>query len=246
MIGLDRPLKPVWIYETLKMLKIGAKPSIYNEPFEDIAQELVGKEGKRKVRTVIFRTYIYSFQEKRTKVEDNMFLQWAESRSLGYLRPLFLWKILMDYEIARFITQKISISVDHSGHISTQLLSKKLVQEYGDRDVVKRSLRSFMATLVHFGALHQEDKNNYTLLSLGNVSSEQVKDFVRLYAVSFLKSQIVELQNIPSEFFFFFKPADLVSVAHEYNGDDWEYVREVERNLLIMKGIDSNAYRDKR
>lgn len=235
MIGLDRPLRHVWIYETLKMVEVGAKPSIYNEPFEDIAQELVGKEGKRKVRTVIFRTFIYSFQKKRTKIENNMFLQLADSHSLSYLKPLFLWKILMDYGIARFITQKITLGVDHSGHISTQLLSKKLVQEYGDRDVVKRSLRSFMTTLVHFGVLSQEDKNNYTLLPKGIVSDEQVRDFLLLYGANFLESEIVDLQNIPEEFFYFSETVDMTSVAQEFNGKDWEYVREVGRNVLMLK-----------
>lgn len=235
MIGLDRPLRPVWIYETLKMVEVGAKPSIYNEPFEDIAQELVGKEGKRKVRTVIFRTFIYSFQKKRTRIENNMFLQWAESRSLSYLKPLFLWTILMDYEIARFITRKITLGVDHSGHISTQLLSKKMVKEYGDRDVVKRSLRSFMTTLVHFGVLSQEDKNNYILLPKGVVSDEQVRDLLLLYGSNYLESEVIDLQNIPEEFLYFFEPVDMTSVAREFNGKDWEYVREIERNMLMLK-----------
>ena len=237
MIGLDRPVRPTWIYETLKMVEVGEKPSIYNEPFEDIAKELVGKEGKRKVRTVIFRSFIYSLQEGRSKIKSNMFLEWAQNRSLNYLKPLLLWKILMDYEIARFITQKIALCVDHSGHLSTPLLSKKLVQEYGDRDVVKRSLRSFLTTLVHFGMLSQVDKNNYTLLPQEAVSAEQVRDFLRLYSTAFVKSAVVDLQNFPADFFYFFKPVELTSVAHEFNGKNWEYVREVERNVLILKGV---------
>ncbi len=53
------------------MIQIGDNPSNYNIPFESIAKELVGKEGKRKVRTVIFRSFIYSFQPKRTKIRIN-------------------------------------------------------------------------------------------------------------------------------------------------------------------------------
>ena len=238
MIGLDRPIRPAWIYETLKMIELGEKPSIYYVPFEDIAKELVGKEGKRKVRTVIFRSFIYSLQKGRNKIKNNMFLEWIQAMSLNYLKPLFLWKILMDYEIARFITQKIALCVDHSGHLSTPPLSKKLVQQYGDRDVVKRSLRSFLATLVHFGLLSQKDKNNYTLLPKKIISAEQVRDFLQLYASAFLKSAVVDLQNIPADFFYFFKPVDLTSVAHEFNGKGWEYVREVERNVLILKRVD--------
>jgi len=237
LIGLDRPLRPAWIYESLKMVEVGEKPSVYNRPFEDIAKELVGKEGKKKARTIIFRTFIYSLQEGRGKVKHNMFLNLVHTRSLNYLKSLFLWKILMDYEIARFITQKMALCVDHSGHLSTPLLSKKLVQEYGDRDVVKRSLRSFIATLVHFGMLSQVDKNNYTLLPKESVGDEQVRDFLMLYATTFLKSAVVDLQNIPLEFFYFFEPVDLISVAQEFNGKDWEYVREVERNMLILKAV---------
>ena len=160
MIGLDRPLRPSWIYETLKMIEVGTKPSIYNEPFEDIAKELVGKEGKRKVRTVIFRSFIFSLQEGRGQIQSNIFIDWSKKKSLKELTPLFFLKILIDYEVTRFIIKKIDICVDSSNRLSVVLLSKKLVQEYGDRDVVKRSLRSFLATFNHFGFLSQIDKKN--------------------------------------------------------------------------------------
>lgn len=235
MIGLDRPLRPGWIFETLKLVDVGAKPSNYYDSFESIAKELVGKEGKRKVRTVIFRSFIYSLQESRAQIENNLFLKWIKSKSLNYLKPLFLWKILMDYEIAKFTTQKIALCVDHSGYISTPLLSKKMIQEYGDRDVVKRSLRSFMTTLVHFGYLNQETKNSFTLLPQDAVTVEQIRDFLLLYAKVVLKSEVINIQDIPPELFFFFSDVDFVSVAHEFNGENWEFIRDFERSILILK-----------
>ena len=235
MIGLDRPLRPSWIYETLKIVEVGTKPSIYNEPFEDIAKELVGKEGKRKVRTVIFRSFIYSFQKQRSAIQSNLFLDWSKEKSLGELTPLFFWKILMDYEVARFIIKKIDICVDSSNCLSVALLSKKLVQEYGDRDVVKRSSRSFLATLVHFGFLGQVDKKNYNLFNKTKLSNEQLRDFLILYAKSFLRSKVLDLKNIESDFFFFFQPIDFSEVAKEYNGIDWEYIRGANRNQLMLR-----------
>jgi len=235
LIGLDRPLRPSWIYETLKMIEVGTKPSIYNKPFEDIAKELVGKEGKRKVRTVIFRSFIYSFQKQRSAIQSNMFLDWAKDKSLKELTPLFFWKILMDYEVAKFIIKKIDICVDSSNSLSVTLLSKKLVQEYGDRDVVKRSLRSFLATLDHFGFLSQIDKKNYNLFNKVKLSNDQLKDFLILYAKAFLRSKVVDIKNIEPEFFFFFQPVYLPDVAKEYNGIDWQYIRGVNRNQLILK-----------
>lgn len=236
MIGLDRPLRPDWIYETLRLIEVGSKPTEFYETFEDIAKELVGKEGKRKVRTVIFRSFLYSLQNGNSVVQNNVFLELAKSKPKNYIEPLFLWKILIDYETARFMTQKIALCVDNTGHLSTPLLSKRLVQQYGDRDVVKKSFRSFIATLVNFGILKHETKSDYLLLPQKPVSASQVKDFLKLYANYFLKSEFVDLQNIPTEFFQFFEPIDLVSIAREYNGVEWEYVRETERDVLIMKG----------
>jgi len=235
LIGLDRPLRPSWIYETLKIIEVGKKPSIYNEPFEDIAKELVGKEGKRKVRTVIFRSFIYSFQKKRSSIQSNIFIDWSKDKSIEELKPLFFWKILMDYEIARFIITKINICVDSSNNLSVALLSRKLVQEYGDRDVVKRSVRSFLATLEHFGFIIQIDKKNYILSDKATLSHEQLREFLILYAESFLRSKVVDLKNIDPEFFFFFNPVDLRDVAKEYNGIDWEYIRGANRNQLMLK-----------
>lgn len=235
MIGLDRPLRPEWIYDTLRLIEVGSKPTEFYETFEEIAKELVGKEGKRKVRTVVFRSFLYSLQKGNAVVQDNTFLKLTKNKPLNYMEPLFLWKILLDYETARFIAQKIALCVDNTGHLSTPLLSKKLVQQYGDRDVVKKSFRSFRATLVNFKILKHENKSDYLLLPQKSVSNEQVKDFLKLYAGYFLKSEFVDLQSIPTEFFQFFKPVNLVSVAQEYNGREWEYVRETERDVVIMK-----------
>ncbi len=217
------------------MVEVGKKPSIYNEPFEDIAKELVGKEGKRKVRTVIFRSFIYSFPKKRSAIQSNIFLDWSKDKSLEELEPLFFWKILMDYEVTRFIIKKINICTDSSNSLSVALLSKKLVQKYGDRDVVKRSLRSFLATLDHFGLVSQINKNNYNLLDKPILSDERLRDFLILYASVFLGSKVVDLKNIESEFFFFFTPANLLKIAAKYNGITWEYIRGTNRNQLILK-----------
>ena len=133
----------------------------------------------------------------------------------------------MDYEVARFIIKKIDICVDSSNRLSVVLLSKKLVQEYGDRDVVKRSLRSFLATLDHFRFLSQIDKKNYNLFDKALLSDEQLRDFLLLYAKLFLRSKVVDLKNIEPEFLFFFKPVNLREVAKKYNGIAWEYIRGV-------------------
>ena len=235
MIGIDRPLRPEWIYETLKMLEVGEKPSAYNEPFEKVAKELIGKEGKKKVRTVLFRSFIYTLQDGKTKIKGNDFIEWAKDSTLEHLSPLFLMKILMDYEIARFVVQKMMISVDSSKHLSSVLLFKHMVKTFGDRNVVKKSLRAFLATLVHFNVLDKIDQKNFFLREKRNLSHEQVKKFILIYAKAFIQSKVINLNEIEPEFFYFFQPFDLAAVGTEYSGTCWEHIREIERNMLILK-----------
>ncbi|MBF0399032.1 MAG: hypothetical protein HQK78_19815 [Desulfobacterales bacterium] len=235
MIGIDRPLRAEWIYETLKMVETGTNPSIYNEQFENIAKELIGKEGKRKVRTIIFRSFIYSLQDKNSIIQPNIFIESAKKCSLDEIKPLFIFKILIDYEIARYIIKKIAVNMDSSNKLSCFLLSKLMVKEYGDRDVVKRSIRAFLSTLVNFGILSQIDKNNYILCEKLKMSDENIKDFIILYSKVFLKSKVVDINNIEPEFFFFFQSIDLQNIAYKYNGIDWEYIRDVNRNLIMIK-----------
>lgn len=235
MIGIDRPIRPRWIYETLKKLKPGEKPVIYNEVFENIARELIGKEGKRKIRTIIFRSFIYSLQKEKNIIKPNEFIAWAESEDIKNLEPLFLMKILMDYKITRFIVRKMALSTDNSNQVSVLLLSKLMVKEFGDRDIVKRSLRAFLTTLVYFKILRQTDINNFILNTKKALSNEQVRKFIIIYSKYYICSKIINLKEIEPEFFFYFKPVDLTAVGNEYNGRDWEFIREIERNLLILK-----------
>ncbi len=235
MIGLDRPVKPEWIYETLKMIRVGEKPSAYNQPFEDIAKELIGKEGKRKVRTVIFRSFIYSFQKKRTVIENNLFIEWVKKRPLAYMQPLFLLKLLLDYEIANFIIKKIDLNLKESNVLSSKIITQKMVQEFGDRDVVKRSVRSFLKTLVHFRILKQQGTYDHQFLGKYNLSDEQVRDLLLLYTISFLNSKLIDLSQIDPTHLYFFKEIDLLNVARKYHSKDWEFIRDTNRNILMIR-----------
>jgi len=236
MIGFDRPLKPEWIYETLKMVKVGDKPSIYNEPFENIVKELVGKEGKRKVRTIIFRSFIYSFQEKRMVIEKNIFIEWTQKQTLDYMRPLFLAKLLIDYEITRFITKKIELSLNHhTNQLSSAIITQKMIQEYGDREVVRHSVNDFLSTLVHFKILERIKPREFRFKKKLSLNNEQAKDFLLLFAQSYLKSGVVDLSKIDTTLLYFFEKVDFKIVAQEYHGKYWEYIRDVNRNLLLIR-----------
>lgn len=235
MIGIDRPMRPQWIYKTLKMVKPGQKTSDYNRKFEKIPSQLVGREGKRKVRTVIFRSFIYSLQKEKHIINNNEFIMWTEKETLKSLEPVFLLKILMDYEITRFIVRKMALSIDSSHQVSVSLLSKLAIKKFGDRDVVKRSVRSFLTTLVHFKILRQAETNNFILNKKKSLSNEDLRKFIILYSKYYICSKMLNIKEIEPVFFYLFQPADLNAAAKEFNGIDWEYIRELERSILILK-----------
>ncbi len=235
MIGFDRPVKPEWIYKTLRMIEVGHNPGEYNLPFEDIAIELVGKEGKRKVRTVIFRSFIYSFQKQRSKIENNYLIELSHSKTINYLKPLYLIKLIMDYEILRFIINKMNLLIDKSGEFTTTILSKKMIQEYGDRDVVARSVRAFIKTLVYFGVLVEIDNKTFRIVEKLALNAEQIKDVLKLYSQNFIKSKIVDLNQIEKTIFSLIEIPSLNDVAMKYNGQDWEYIKDAHRAILMMK-----------
>lgn len=235
MIGFDRPLKPEWIYNILKEIKVGTNPTEYNKVFENVAKELIGKEGKRKARTIIFRSFIYSFQGKRTPIANNIFLDWVKQYSEYELRPLFLIKLMMDHEVLRFITEKMLISYDTKGNLSSTVLTKKMQSEYGDRDVVKRSVRAFLKTLCHFGMIEEIQKQRFNHINKTKLSEEQTKNFLLLYSKCYIKSEYLDLNDIDNNLTYFFELPDLLKVANIYNNKYWSYIRDHTRAVLMMK-----------
>lgn len=236
MIGFDRPLRPRWIYELLNRLQIGDVSRKYNSIFEDIATELTGKEGKRKVRTVIFRSFIYSFQEKTSKIENNLLIDLSKRKDQKFMEPLYLVKILMDYDICRYIVPKVNLLRNGNGEINNQLLIKRMVQEYGDRDIVKRSVRAFLATLCHFNILRESKSKQFIENDKLKINEEQWRYIIKLYSDSYLKSKYVDLNVLDNELLFFINMENgFENVFRAYHGKDWEFIRDVSRNVLIMK-----------
>jgi len=234
MIGYDRPLKPEWIYKTLQLVQPGRKPEEFYEAYNSIAVELTGKDGRRKTRTIMFRTFIYSFQESTSIIEDNILLSLCKQKDLDYMKPVLLAKFIMDYDILRFFTQKFYQIFDPSQEVSSPALTAKMVECYGDTEIIKRSTRSFLRTLCDFKILVPINSTKYHQLPKTALSTKQVRDILKLYALTNHTKQI-DIQNLDKSIFAFYKTPDLNVVAKENNTLDWEYISAVDRRLLILK-----------
>ena len=234
MMGYDRPLKPEWIYKTLKNIEVGTKPEDFYEAYNEIAVELTGKDGRRKTRTVLFRTFIYSFQESKTKIESNLLIELSKKHDFEYMKPIYMAMFILDYEILKYFTQMFYRIFDATQTVSSVALTKKMTETYGDTEIVKRSTRAFLKTLSDFGILEAKSLNNYEQINKINLSSEQIADILELYAVVNHTKQI-NLKNLDKTIFSYYNISDLTEIANKYHTDKWEYIRGVDRELLMMR-----------
>lgn len=234
MIGYDRPLKPEWIYKTLKMVEPGKKPEEYYDAYNNIAVELTGKDGRRKTRTVLFRTFIYSFQEKTSIIENNLLIELCKKKDFDYMKPILLSMFIMDYEILRYFTKTYFKIFDPSQEVSSTALTRKMTENYGDTEIVKRSTRSFLKTLSDFKILEPSSATTYHQLPKTELISEQVGDILKLYAVVHHTKQ-VDIKHIDQSIFAFYNIPDLNEVANEYHTQEWEYIKGHDRRLLMLK-----------
>lgn len=234
MMGYDRPLKPEWIYKTLKNIEVGTKPEDFYDAYNQIAVELTGKHGRRKTRTVLFRTFIYSFQESKTKIENNLIIELSKKHDFEYMKPIYMAMFILDYEILKYFTQMFFRIFDASQEVSSVALTKKMTETYGDTEIVKRSTRAFLKTLTDFGILEAKSKNNYEQIGKSTLSSEQIADILELFAVVNHTKQI-NIRNLDKTIFSYYNISDLTKVANKYHTDKWEYIRGVDRELLMMR-----------
>ena len=233
MIGYDRPLRPEWIYKSLRMVEPGKKPEEFYEGYNDIAVELTGKDGRRKTRTVLFRTFIFRFQESKTTIENNFLIELSKQKDFEYMKPIYLAMFIMDYDILKYFTQIYFKIFDTSQQVSSTAITKKMTEAYGDAEIIKRSTRSFLKTLTEFNIIEPTTTTTYNQLPKQAISAEQVADMLKLYAIINNTKQI-DILNIDKSFLSFYKAPKLTEIAKKFHTDRWEFVNGVDRELILM------------
>ena len=234
MLGYDRPLKPEWIYKSLRIVEPGRKPEEFYDAYNDIATELTGKDGRRKTRTVLFRTFIYSFQESKSIIEDNILIQLSKQHEYEYMKPIYVAMFIMYYDILKSFTKTYFNVFDSSQEISSTALTKKMTESFGDSEIVKRSTRAFLKTLSDFQIIEPITKNTYNQLNKATISKEQVADILKLYAVVNHTKQI-NIGEFDKSILAYYNAPNLSDVANSFHTKDWEYIKGMDRELLMME-----------
>lgn len=222
MIGFDRPLRPNWIYESLLLAEPGQKLSELNKPFENIARELTGKEGKRKVRTVLFRCFLRD-ADNRTRVKEKLWLkELSREHGLEFMIPIYLFYLIAGTDTLRVISDHIFRLYDFGDDINLSFLKQKMVEAYGDRDVVPRAAGAFIKTLTHFGVIDSCDKR-LVLKKRIPVNEVQARIILQLWASEILQAPQISLNDLPINVSNWFEWPDLRIIAQRYNGEYWDY-----------------------
>lgn len=234
MLGFDRPIKPEWIYKSLRLVEPGKKPTEYYDAYNDIAVELTGKDGRRKTRTVLFRTFIYSFQEKQSVIENNLLIELSKQHDYEYMKPLFMAKFMLDYEVLAHFSKVFFQIFDPSQAISTKAITTKMVEKFGDLEIVKRSTRAFIKTLTDFNLIEKDTQDKFHQLPKQVLSDEQIKDIINLFSVC-LHTKQINLRTLDIPIFAWYKTENLSKTAQKFHPSEWEYVVGSDRELLNLK-----------
>jgi hypothetical protein len=233
MIGFDRPIRPNWIYESLLLAEPGQKLSELSLPFESVAKELTGKEGKRKARTVLFRCFLRS-EENNTRVRANLFLKdLSADYGLEFMKPIYLFYLIGKTDTLAKISKHIFRLYDIGDEINLKFLQNKMIDEFGERDVVGRATISFIQTLEYFNVL-QKTGTNAVLKKRILVNDRQLRIIFNLYSQEILRSPQISLNHLPDFLFNYFDLPNLKTVAQKYNGQYWDYQHRVNDDYLII------------
>ncbi len=233
MIGFDRPLKPQWIYESLLLAQPGQRMSELNKPFEQIAKELTGKEGKRKVRTVLFRCFLRD-KHNKARVRSELPLKDLSIRyGPEFMYPIYLFYLIGKTESLYKISAHLFRLYDFGGTINMSFLKKCMINEFGERDVVSRSAGALLKTLIYFGVVDKAD-SNLILKQRLPVDDRQLRIMFELYSREIAHAPQISINDLPAALFNYFKLPEVKVVAQKYNGDAWDYQHRVGADLLIM------------
>ncbi|MDN5313305.1 MAG: hypothetical protein PWQ68_2279 [Thermoanaerobacteraceae bacterium] len=235
IIGFDRPLRPEWIYETLLLVKPKQKIKDLSGPFENIARELTGKRGKANTRKVLVRCFIRDEQDKTVAREKNPLKELTEEHDLNFMLPIYLFYMIGRMNILFYISEHIIRLYDFGKEINLPFLKQKIVERFGERDVVIRSTGAFIKTLAYFKVVRQEDKKSYLAKRL-KVNEEQTCIILKLYSRDILKSPQLNINALPPALFNYFELGDLRQIAQKYNGQCWDYQHRMNDDFLLMKG----------
>ena len=226
MIGFDRPIRPQWIHESLLLWRADTPLRDFHESFNQIAHELSGREGKRKVRTVLFR-YFFDFSghaPNQITSKQSLLSTIAANSTLDELKPTYLIILIDRATVLQEILSSLMRLFSFGKQIITKQLVDNIVELHGERDVVQRSARSFLMTLVFFGILKKKGIN-YEWNEKMTCSPKALAYALLFFSLDNGRVEVDIRELRQDSRFSLINLENLEDCVRQYNGVLWSYIR---------------------
>ncbi|GAB6615148.1 hypothetical protein ABE55_07735 [Bacillus thuringiensis] len=227
MIGYDRPLRAEWIYELHKNWKPDMLISDFNSIFDSIAWQVSGKEARRKARTNIVRYFIGCTGKgtARKTLEHDPLVKLSVSCPFEKIKPLYLTIILTRVEVIQKIVELMSSRYEIGDTIQVSKFITHIKREYGDRDVIRRSVSSFFKTLYYFGVFETaqpENHKEYRFVNKLKLGEDIFPYFIKeLFVTGKDRKQITLDEILCEDSMMFFEMEELKILLNRFNGEHW-------------------------
>ncbi len=231
MRSFDRPIRPEWIYKLHHIWQSNQLSSDYNQFFDDLAWQVEGVDARRKARNVLFHYFLTTEGKGRTKktVTKDTLVSLSQSYSLEQMKPLYLAILLGNSEIIQKITEVIAKRYQQREVIDVAQISQLMKREYGDRDVIRRSVTSFCKTLHYFGLFDITDKVSTYSFSTKLLVDFEIAPFLlyQLFAIRLRRLQfdLTEMQN--DYCWLYFDMPNVEEMQTYFNNEFWTISKKV-------------------
>lgn len=234
IVGLDRAIKPEWIYRILKLSRPGTD---YRE-LEPQFFSLIDLEGLRSKKNIlkIIRRYFLNIKKIRgvEYIDENQLHDLCVQYSYDSIKPLFLFVLLSKCEIAQFIQSKINLMFACNGKIDSGLLLANVKKTYGDRRIVRYSVSYYLTILTYFEILEKQGKSYHWKTYKIVCTNPILKEILLVYANLFQKQEIDLAEIYENIIFSLFDLTNLEDTIREYNSKEWKYQRRLDSNKIII------------
>jgi len=234
IIGLDKTFKPEWVYKILQQ----ATP---NTPYKQKKEELLniiefdGYEAKKKVLSIIRRYYLTFYKKNNIEYfSENYLHDLSKEYSFQTIKPLLLFTLLNNCEIAQYLQKNIQTMFGDKKKIDKKILQKKAKEKHGDRTIIRYAVTYYLTILSYYGILNKNEAGYTWKHKQINITPYILKDMIIIYAH---KNNITEFEKSTLEkdiAFSLFNLENLENTLREYNTVHWKLQKRLNSNKIII------------
>lgn len=240
IVGLDRPLKPIWIHNYLRILEPGDTNKDVKRKFDAVVFERAGKEGRRKIRTIVLRYFVDTAGKgNKLKVIESPLLTYSKNFDINFMSPLYLLVLLIKGPSIRYVFERMLNYAVGKDSVSRDIIYWIASEKMGEREIVRRFTNCFITTMANFNVLEPVVEDKYVLKRRIELSEERIAVWILLYTW-YVSGRVLTLNTLEDlKFLDFFDMGDLESVIQKYNGILWE-IRYRPKSTVVS--IKNDAY----